>query len=99
MTTLYCDYQYYILSLCYCRREHLTPEQIKHFEELTKRINSGDISEDMTQQVGMLYPSIHSFIHPLTYVLIYLSIHIPAYVSIKYYHNYCFIDVIILTFL
>ena len=31
------------------RREHLTPEQVARFEELTKQIEQGDIPEEMIQ--------------------------------------------------
>ena len=29
------------------RREHLTPEQIQHYEELSKKVEKGDFTQDM----------------------------------------------------
>lgn len=33
----------------YIRREHLTPEQIKKWDELSKKVESGDITEELTK--------------------------------------------------
>ena len=33
------------------RREHLSPEQIKRFEELSKRVESGDITKELEKEV------------------------------------------------
>ncbi|XP_019854512.1 PREDICTED: ankyrin repeat domain-containing protein 13C-A-like [Amphimedon queenslandica] len=33
------------------RREHLTPEQIKHFEELSKQVESGNIAKELEKEM------------------------------------------------
>ena len=33
----------------YCRREHLTPEQVKHWEELSKKVENGDITQELAK--------------------------------------------------